>query len=304
MMGRPLSATGQGMPNLDITTIFVMSALTYVALAAVMVHYLLTHQTYPGFRDWVFFTVGLAISLLLFIGFPRGRLPHPALLYGANLLLIASVDRLYRGMARFAGKDPAVAPFQLGVYVAGLAAFTWFAYGDQRSELRTAVAAVLVAYPTALAAVAAWRLARDQGRPAGRLLTVAFGFAVAVHLGRALAALRLRDPQDLLPRSGVEVLLNALVVVSAAAMMVGFLILTAERSQAEATEARQRVKQLEGIIPVCMYCRKVRDDREAWLRMETYISAHSSALFSHGICPECMPKHFPEGDGGPAAGVP
>ncbi|MDD2898389.1 MAG: response regulator [Desulfuromonadaceae bacterium] len=53
----------------------------------------------------------------------------------------------------------------------------------------------------------------------------------------------------------------------------------------EATLAR--VKLLEGIIPICAYCHKIRDDKDGWNQLEEYISDHSEALFSHGICPEC-----------------
>lgn len=56
-------------------------------------------------------------------------------------------------------------------------------------------------------------------------------------------------------------------------------------SQLEAALAK--VKQLEGIIPICMYCKKIRDDKESWHQLEKYITDHSDALFSHGICPEC-----------------
>jgi len=48
-----------------------------------------------------------------------------------------------------------------------------------------------------------------------------------------------------------------------------------------------RVKQLEGIIPICMYCKKIRDDQNSWQQLEQYITEHSEALFSHGICPKC-----------------
>ena len=53
----------------------------------------------------------------------------------------------------------------------------------------------------------------------------------------------------------------------------------------EATLAQ--VKQLEGIIPICMYCHKIRDDGNVWNQLVQYISDHSEAKFSHGICPEC-----------------
>jgi hypothetical protein len=53
-------------------------------------------------------------------------------------------------------------------------------------------------------------------------------------------------------------------------------------------EAEAKVKHLEGIIPICMYCKKIRDDRESWQQLEDYISEHSDAMFSHGICPDCF----------------
>lgn len=51
-----------------------------------------------------------------------------------------------------------------------------------------------------------------------------------------------------------------------------------------------QLKQLRGIIPICSYCKKIRNDDESWQQLETYISAHSEAMFSHGICPTCYAK--------------
>jgi CheY-like chemotaxis protein len=55
----------------------------------------------------------------------------------------------------------------------------------------------------------------------------------------------------------------------------------------ELEEALSQVKTLKGLLPICAYCMKIRDDRNYWQRVETYIAAHSNARFSHGICPEC-----------------
>jgi len=52
-------------------------------------------------------------------------------------------------------------------------------------------------------------------------------------------------------------------------------------------EALSKVKQLEGIIPICSWCKKIRDDGKSWHQLEEYISNHSDAKFSHGVCPEC-----------------
>lgn len=70
--------------------------------------------------------------------------------------------------------------------------------------------------------------------------------------------------------------------------------LALHRSYAELQASLEKVKQLEGIIPICMYCKKIRDDQESWNNLESYISSHSSAEFSHGICPACFEKNFGE----------
>ncbi len=62
----------------------------------------------------------------------------------------------------------------------------------------------------------------------------------------------------------------------------------------ELEAAINRIKRLEGVIPICAYCKKIREEDRSWQQLEQYISEHSEALFSHGICPECLKKHFPE----------
>lgn len=59
------------------------------------------------------------------------------------------------------------------------------------------------------------------------------------------------------------------------------------RRVAELVEAVSQVKRLEGILPICSYCKHVRDDRNYWQQVETYVSEHSEARFSHSICPDC-----------------
>ena len=58
----------------------------------------------------------------------------------------------------------------------------------------------------------------------------------------------------------------------------------------EAERALAKVKQLQGLLPICCYCKKIRDDRNYWQQVEGYISAHSEAQFSHGVCPDCYEK--------------
>ena len=55
----------------------------------------------------------------------------------------------------------------------------------------------------------------------------------------------------------------------------------------ELEEAVARVKQLQGILPICSYCKKIRSDRDYWEQVESYLSTQIDVRFSHGICPDC-----------------
>jgi hypothetical protein len=59
--------------------------------------------------------------------------------------------------------------------------------------------------------------------------------------------------------------------------------------------ALNEIKTLRGIIPICTHCKNIRADDESWQLIETYISEHSDAEFSHGICPECAKKYYQDG---------
>jgi PAS domain S-box-containing protein len=65
-----------------------------------------------------------------------------------------------------------------------------------------------------------------------------------------------------------------------------------KQTESEREAALARVKKLEGIIPICMYCKKIRDDQNSWNQLEQYITNHSEAIFSHGICPHCYEEQM------------
>ncbi|MBJ6725794.1 PDC sensor domain-containing protein [Geomesophilobacter sediminis] len=86
-------------------------------------------------------------------------------------------------------------------------------------------------------------------------------------------------------RSRVETMLHDETKRSADAM---------QRQNEELAAALARVKRLEGIISICSFCKKMRSEEQAWERLETYLTEHSDALISHGICPECAEKQYQE----------
>jgi PAS domain S-box-containing protein len=74
---------------------------------------------------------------------------------------------------------------------------------------------------------------------------------------------------------------------------------TAERDResliSELRDALDRLKTLSGLIPICVHCKAMRDDRGYWQQVDTFIREHSHAEFSHGICPDCIGRVLPEG---------
>lgn len=80
-----------------------------------------------------------------------------------------------------------------------------------------------------------------------------------------------------------------------ARIQVGVRVLDLERTLTDHVnkleEALKKVDILQGLIPICAYCKKIRNDENYWQQVEDYISKHSKVKFSHGICPECYEKY-------------
>ena len=73
----------------------------------------------------------------------------------------------------------------------------------------------------------------------------------------------------------------------------GMIAMIVEKISVRAEESETMAKRLEGLLPICSYCKKIRDGENTWHSVEVYIREHSEAVFSHGICPDCLKKHYP-----------
>ncbi len=62
------------------------------------------------------------------------------------------------------------------------------------------------------------------------------------------------------------------------------------RNQLELKKSKEEIKTLRGLIPICSYCKNIRDDKGYWAQLETYMSDHTDAVFTHGVCPACHEK--------------
>lgn len=103
----------------------------------------------------------------------------------------------------------------------------------------------------------------------------------AAHAELILRAVSLEQTNRQLQRAEAEVL----------ALNAGLELRVQERTQ-ELENALDRVMQLQGLLPICAWCKKIRDDENYWHSVEEYISVRTQAQFSHGICPDCRQTHF------------
>lgn len=105
--------------------------------------------------------------------------------------------------------------------------------------------------------------------------------------GYALGAFCVIDnkPRELSPEQ-----IQALRTLARQAMM----LMDYRRASNSLAEALRNLKTLHGLLPICASCKKIRDDEGVWNRIESYISSHSETEFTHGLCPACMERLYPD----------
>lgn len=134
--------------------------------------------------------------------------------------------------------------------------------------------------------VTAWYGGTWPGLLSVLLATATFEYFFSSHAGHIGIY-----PTDLLRLavfSGVALAISSLTSARRAAL------LDQQRISAELQRALDEIRVLRGIIPICSYCKQIRNNAGSWERLEKYIAEHSEAAFSHGVCPECYKKHHPE----------
>jgi len=100
-----------------------------------------------------------------------------------------------------------------------------------------------------------------------------------------LAARSAKPPWTLLD-SSINALIRVMVL-----LLIAFLV---DRVAAQTRALTREVQVLRGLLPICSFCKKIRNEDNTWERMEWYITRHSEAQFSHGVCPECAREHYGE----------
>ncbi len=107
--------------------------------------------------------------------------------------------------------------------------------------------------------------------------------ALAMPLARALFHLAWVVPYTI-----VEISINAVVRIVVLSVFAYFV----DRTGRQTRRLTQEVRVLQGLLPICSFCKRIRATDETWVQLERYISDHSEAMFSHGLCPDCLEQHY------------
>ena len=139
-----------------------------------------------------------------------------------------------------------------------------------------------------------------------RMASIVIIFTYAIHLAFPTYAiyaafpvvtLIMGDAYLLFTSSSTEHIANRNVVMIAYVTSLGMAVISSallQRSRYNTFSAMRKVKTLSGMLPICASCKNVRDDQGFYQQIEQYIQDHSDAEFTHGICPECARKLYPE----------
>ena len=76
-------------------------------------------------------------------------------------------------------------------------------------------------------------------------------------------------------------------------VLAGFAVLV-DRTAQQTRTLQQEIKILRGILPICSFCKKIRNQDNTWEHIEQYVTERSEAQFSHGMCPDCLKEHYPD----------
>ena len=90
------------------------------------------------------------------------------------------------------------------------------------------------------------------------------------------------------PTATAEDVADALIQFFVLVLLAALTTLLARQSH----QLRKRVQALEGMLPICSFCKCIRNDKNEWVKLENYISGHSEAVFTHGLCPDCATRHY------------
>lgn len=277
---------------LDIRTLSLTSGIISLILSTCMLYVYIRRKTYIGFMQWVISSVLNCFALILLS--LRGFIPDFITIVIANTLIILAIGFIAYGMEIFLGITRRAWLF-ISLAMILFVSFLYFTYYSPNVNARiiiiSAILATLYAYCGYIVHRFLPRLMNDHNV----LLMGVFSILSIWFVFRIIPTVFIEGPiVDFMRASAIQGVSIMVFFGGNIFVTIGLIILNFQRVEIDLQATQDEVKTLRGIIPICSSCKKIRDDEGIWNQIETYIRSHSEAEFTHGICPDCRDKLYPE----------
>ncbi len=277
---------------LDIRTLSLATGVIAFVMFICMLHVVISRRTYPGFNLWTYAAMANGVGFMLTS--LRHLLPAVGTVIVANLLVVLSAVLISRGLARFSNRrqynwldGPAIA-LTLGVFV-------YYTLIEPSVSARIVfISYVLAVFYLRGAALAVGPLRRLLGQPNIMLSASLFALGMWGLIRGSISWFWEPRIADFMSANVYHGMTFLIFIICNTMTMVGLISVNSRRLENDLTSAMQEIKSLQGIIPICSNCKKVRDDQGYWQQVESYVKEHTGAEFSHGICPDCKQELYPE----------
>jgi hypothetical protein len=273
-------------------------------LALTMAFFYASHKTFPGFGHWTFGGSLIAFSYLMMV--LRGIVPVSLSIVLVNVAVPLSAVFYLDGMRRFLDLSE-ISRGWYAVPAANALMSVVIFYTSDSAAWRAFLTSLAFSVPHLLTSALVFSEYPKTKSLFYLIIGTEMALASVVLMARAMWSFTVPDFQ-LMMVSPVEAGFFISLMVLQIVITVSFIMLNAERSNRDSQlaedavrvnlekleKALAEVKTLQGILPICANCKKIRDDRGDWVPIEAYVRDRTDADFSHGICPTCAKKLYPQ----------
>lgn len=274
--------------------VYTLNLIIGLLLAVLLTQHWRADASPFNLRLWIAAAWVLALADLLFA--LRGVMPYWMGRFFPTILVTAGHAVLYAAALRTSGfpARPRLIPAVVVLHAVLLASFL---ATDAESGWRTVSNGVVWGGLSVAASQALWR-AKGLLQSLLRVTAGVFAFQAIFHAYRTVLAVQVMRGSETTTNAFVQTLGDLEVSLFIVALFVSVLVAYLRLGNLELRRALDDVQQLSGLLPVCAWCRNVRDDQGYWTRIEQYLSERQ-VMVTHSICESCQAKHFAdEGAGG------
>jgi hypothetical protein len=256
-------------------------------------HYVaVTRKVYPGFRTW---TIASFLNGIGLIGMSlRGILPDVLTIVPPNFLIIFFFVMVARGLVEFIGEHQK-AWIDCAPLVIVPTTFIYFTYYSPNVSARILIISLLISFFCGRSALIVFRKVPLILSDTNWLLLISLFMMGGWFFIRSILTFNFENHiVDFMSSGILQAISFPVLFVGNIMLVTGLIIINAQRLEHDLFKAMEQVKTLKGMLPICSSCKKIRDDKGYWQDVAVYVRDHSEAEFSHGICPECMERLYPE----------